>query len=128
MLHFDPDLGIRDNHLKMSKAISNVDTAQVTFAARDSNMDGFNIKEGQMLGMENGSITVVEDDKVQAAYKVTKHLCNRKTSMVTIYYGEGATEEDAGKLESLIEDKFSSIEVGVIYGGQPVYSFIISVE
>ena len=128
MLHFDPEGEIKENHLAMTKAFQNVDTAQVTFAARDSNMDGFNIKEGQMLGMENGAITVVEDDKVQAAYKITRHLCNRKTEMVTIFYGEGATEEDAAELQKQIEDKFSSLDVAVIYGGQPVYSFIISIE
>lgn len=128
MLHFDPDAEVKDNHLAMTKAFQNVDTAQVTFAARDSNMDGFNIKKGQMLGMENGAITVVEDDKVQAAYKITRHLCNRKTEMVTIFYGEGATEEDAAELQSQLEDKFSSLDVAVIYGGQPVYSFIISIE
>ena len=128
MLHFNPDEPVKENHLSMVKSLDSVSTAQVTFAARDSEIDGFHIKKGQMLGMENGAITVVEDDPILTAYKVTRHLCSRKTEMVTIFYGEGATEDDAGTLENMINDRFGSIETQVVYGGQPVYSFIFSVE
>lgn len=128
MLHFNPDEPVKENHLSMVKSLDSVSTAQVTFAARDSEIDGFHIKKGQMLGMENGAITVVEDDPILTAYKVTRHLCSHKTEMVTIFYGEGATEDDAGTLENMINDRFGSIETQVVYGGQPVYSFIISVE
>ncbi len=128
MLNFDPDSSVEDNHLAMTKAIDSVSTAQVTFAARDSQMDGLQIKEGQILGMANGAIKAVEDDVLTAAFKVTKSLCNKRTEMVTIFYGEGTNEEEAEKLASMISDKFSSLDVSVINGGQPVYHFIISVE
>ena len=128
LIHYNPDLSVEENHLEMSRSLDTVDTAQVTFAARDSVVDGMKIKEGQMLGMENGAITVVEDSALTAAYKITRHLCNRKTTMVTIFFGEGATEEEATELESMIRDKFKDIETAVIPGGQPVYSYIISVE
>ncbi len=128
LLHFNPDLPVEENHLEMNRSLDTVDTAQVTFAARDSVVDGMKIKEGQMLGMENGAITVVEDTALAAAYKITRHLCNRKTSMVTILFGEGATEEEATELESMIRDKYKDVETAVIPGGQPVYSYIISVE
>ena len=128
LIHYNPDLPVEENHLEMSRSLDTVDTAQVTFAARDSVIDGLKIKEGQMLGMENGAITVVEDSALTAAYKITRHLCNRKTTMVTIFYGEGATEEEAVKLEGMVRDKFKDLETAVIPGGQPVYSYIISVE
>ena len=128
LIHYNPDLSVEENHLEMSRSLDTVDTAQVTFAARDSVVDGLKIKEGQMLGMENGAITVVEDSALTAAYQITRHLCNRKTTMVTIFFGEGATEEEATELESMIRDKFKDIETAVIPGGQPVYSYIISVE
>ena len=128
MLHFNPDLPVEENHLEMSRSLDTVDTAQVTFAARDSVVDGMKIKEGQMLGMENGAITVVEDSALTAAWKITRHLCNRKTGMVTILFGEGATEEEAAELETMIRDKYKDVETAVIPGGQPVYSYIISVE
>ena len=128
LLHFDPDAPIEANHLEMARSLDSVSTVQVTFAARDSVVDGMKIKEGQMLGMENGAITVVEDDALTAAYKATRHLCNRKTSMVTIFFGEGATEEEAAELETMLQDKYKGLETAVIPGGQPVYSYIISVE
>lgn len=128
LLHYDPGASVEENHLEMARSLDTVDTAQVTFAARDSVVDGMKIKEGQMLGMENGAITVVEDSALTAAYKITRHLCNRKTTMVTIFYGEDATEEEAMELESMIRDKYKDLETAVIPGGQPVYSYIISVE
>ncbi|MBQ8470109.1 MAG: DAK2 domain-containing protein, partial [Clostridia bacterium] len=128
MVHYNPDLPVEENHLEMSRSLDTVQTAQVTFAARDSVIDGLKIKEGQMLGMENGAITVVEDSTLTAAWKVTRHLCNRKTTMVTILWGEGATEEEAAELETMVRDKFKDLETAVIPGGQPVYSYIISVE
>ena len=128
MLSYDPDATVEENHLAMTKAIDHVATAQVTFAARDSIIDGQAVKMGQILGMENGAITVIEDDMIQAAFKITRHLCNRHTELVTIFYGEGATEEDAEKLEGMLKEKFPNVEYSVICGGQPVYHFIISVE
>ncbi len=128
LLHYDPDRSVEENHLEMNRSLDSVDTVQVTFAARDSVVDGMKIKQGQMLGMENGAITVVEDKTLAAAWKATRHLCNRKTTMVTILYGEGATEDEANELESMIRDKFKDVETAVIPGGQPVYSYIISVE
>lgn len=128
MMNFDPDASIGDNHLAMAKAIENVGTAQVTFAARDSLVDGKSVKQGQILGMENGSITTIEDDVVTAAFKVTKNLCSKNTDIITIFYGEDATEEDANKLLEMLQKKFSNIDISILPGGQPVYYFIISVE
>ncbi|MDO5448883.1 MAG: DAK2 domain-containing protein [Clostridia bacterium] len=128
MMNFDPDASVDDNHLAMAKAIENVGTAQVTFAARDSLIDGKSVKQGQILGMENGSITTIEDDVVTAAFKVTKNLCNKNTEIVTIFYGEDATEEEANQLLEMLQKKFSNIDISILPGGQPVYYYIISVE
>ncbi|MCQ2461424.1 MAG: DAK2 domain-containing protein [Clostridia bacterium] len=128
MMSFDPDASIDDNHLAMTKAIENVGTGQVTFAARDSLIDGKSVKQGQILGMENGAITTIDDNIVDAAFKITKHLCSKTTEYVTIFYGEGATEDDAEKLKAMIADKFEKVDINVLPGGQPVYHFIISVE
>ena len=128
MLNFDPDSSAEDNHMAMNKAIENVSTAQVTFAARDSFVDGKAVKQGQILGMENGAITVIEDDVLTAAFKVTRHLCNKNTEIVTIFYGEGATLDDAEQLKTMLEEKFKDVDFSIIEGGQPVYHFIISIE
>lgn len=130
LLNVDDSLSAEENHLTMMKAAEKVSTGLVTFAARDSSIDGQSVREGQILGMENGKITTIESNIIQAAFKVTKHLFKRgSSSLVTLIYGNGASEEDAEELASLLTAKFGSdIEVSVINGGQPVYYFIISVE
>lgn len=128
MLRFDADFSTAENHLAMSKAIEEVSTVSVTFAARDSVVNGQQIRQGQILGMEEGKITVVDEDIVRAAYKATKHLVKKHTSMITILYGEDASMEQAQALCKMLSDKFTSVDVSLIDGGQPVYHFIISIE
>ncbi|MBQ7087681.1 MAG: hypothetical protein IJM96_09430, partial [Clostridia bacterium] len=71
---------------------------------------------------------VVEDSALTAAYKITRHLCNRKTTMVTIFYGEGADEDKANAVAEVFQKCAPNGEINVICGGQPVYSYIVSVE
>ncbi len=127
-LNFDPELDAEANLLNMMRAAEKVSCAQVTFAARDSSVNGQNIKEGQILGMENGKITVVENSVVTAAYKAAKHLTKRDTSMITVFYGEDSSEQQAEELCAMLRNKFSDVEVSAVNGGQPVYYFIISIE
>ncbi|MCR4925328.1 MAG: DAK2 domain-containing protein [Clostridiales bacterium] len=128
MVAFDETLDSKTNLMNMMKGIESVGTAQVTFAARDSSMADQKIKQGQILGMENGKITVVADDMNFVAYKVTKHLSKRSTSTITILYGEDVTEQQANELKASLEAKLNNAEIMVINGGQPVYYYIISVE
>lgn len=129
-LCLEEDADAEKNHLSMMKAAEKVSTGLVTFAARDSSIGGQKIREGQIMGMENGKITVVDDDPVQAAFKVTKHLFKRgSTSLITVFCGEETNEEQARELEEKLNAKFSNeAEISVMNGNQPVYYFIISVE
>ena len=130
MLNFDESLGAEENHVNMMKAAQHVGTGLVTFAARDSSIDGESIQKGQILGMENGKITVVEQDLLHVAYRVTKHLFNKRDcSLITIFYGADATEEQALELQNMLTAKYgSNVDISIVNGGQPVYYFIISVE
>lgn len=130
MLNFDESLGAEENHVTMMKAAQRVGTGLVTFAARDSSIDGERIQKGQILGMENGKITMAEQDLLHVAYRVTKHLYNKRDcSLITIFYGEDATEEQALELQNMLTAKYgSNVDISVVNGGQPVYYFIISVE
>lgn len=128
MLSFDSDAEVTENHLTMSKAIEDVLSASVTFAARDSSVNGQQIKQGQILGMEEGKITVVDDDIVRTAYKVTRRMVKKHANVITILYGNDTTPEQADQLYKMISDKYPSLEVSIIDGGQPVYHFIISIE
>lgn len=129
LLTFDEDLSPEENHLNMMKAAETVHTAQITFAARNSEMGGQKIKEGQILGMEDGKITLVEEDIVNAAYRTTRRLIKKYGgSLVTIFYGEETDENTASVLNARLQERFPNVEINVINGGQPVYYFIASVE
>lgn len=130
MLNFNPECSAEENHMNMMKAAEKVSTGQVTFAARNSTFDGHNIKEGEILGLENGKIAVIDDDPCAVAYRVTRHLFKRGTnSFVTLIYGNGITEEQAEEVSARLHVKYDGdIDVTVVDGGQPVYYFIISVE
>ena len=129
MLSFEDGVSPEENHLQMMKAAEGVHTAQVTFAARDSEVSGERIKKGQLLGMEDGKITLVEDDLVNAAYRVTRRLVKKYNgSLITILYGADTDEATAQALAERLQARFPSVEINVINGGQPVYYFIISVE
>lgn len=129
MLTFDEALSPEDNHLQMMKAAEGVHTAQVTFAARDSEMSGERIKKGQILGMEDGKITLVDNDLVEVAYRVTRRLVKKHGgTLVTILYGEETEEAVANALAERLQARFSNLEINVINGGQPVYYFMVSVE
>ena len=129
LLAFDPDADFNANRSGMTKAFERVQTGQVTFAARDSEFDGKEIREGEILGLENGKLSLIEEEMNKAAYRVTKHLVSSDTEFITVIYGEDVTDGDAEALRARIEEKFGSrIDVNLIYGGQPVYYYIISVE
>lgn len=130
MLNFEPDTEPEENHLNMMKAAERVETAQVTFAARNSSYEGYNIKEGEILGLENGKVSLVDTDPVKAAYRVTRHLFKKNIhQFVTIIYGQGVTEEQANQVSSMLTAKYDGdIDITIVNGGQPVYYFIISIE
>lgn len=130
MLAFDETAGKEENLDTMMQTAGAVQTASVTFAARDSEVDGKPIKEGQIMGLCNGAIKFIGEDKEEIAFSATDELFNPdENGLVTIIYGENATEEDAQKIEEKLVEKYSSgIEVSMVNGGQPVYYYLISVE
>ncbi len=129
MLAFDSDADFNENRVNMTNAIDKVSTGQVTFAARDSEYDGHDIKKGEILALDNGKLAFLEKDVSRAAYRLTKRLANSSTSFVTLIYGADVTDDQAEATCEQIQNKLgSNIEVTLINGGQPVYYYIISVE
>ena len=128
MLAFDPDSDVSSNRENMTAALEGVSTGTITFAARDSDYEGHNIKKGEILCMENGRLSFVDKDLAKGAYKLTKKLVKGDSSFVTIIYGADVTEEAAEALAAQVRNKYSSLDVNLINGGQPVYYYIISVE
>lgn len=129
MLAFDPDAAYTDNRVNMTNAFAEVQTGQVTFAARDSEFDGHSIKQGEILGLENGKLAFTEKDITKAVYKLIKSLMKRDSSFVTVIYGSDVSDAQAEKTYEAISAKLGDqVEINLINGGQPVYYYIISVE
>lgn len=128
MLSFDPDADFETNRLEMTRALENVSTGQITFAARNSDFEGHKIKQGEILAIDNGKLSFVDKDLSKAAFKLTKKLVKGDSSFITVIYGSDVRDEDAEALRVQLADKFSNSEVNLINGGQPVYYYIISVE
>lgn len=128
MLAFDPDNDFNTNRLEMTRALERVSTGQVTFAARDSDYEGHQIKQGEILCLDNGKLAFVDKDVAKAAYKLTKRLVKGDSSYITILYGADVSDEAAEALCNQVSSKYQNIDVNLINGGQPVYYYIISVE
>ncbi len=129
LLSFDADLAADEAIEVMKSSFADVQTGLVTFAARNSEFGSHKIKENDIIGLENGKLTVNEKDVVKAAVKVTKQLVSRDSSFITVISGEGVTSEQADKVVDTLTSKYGKdMEITYVNGGQPVYYFIISVE
>lgn len=129
MLNFDPDTDVEANAIEMQKSTERIATGQVTFAARDSDFDGHQIKKGELLAMLGGKIAFTETELDKAVLNLLKKMVKRDSQFVTVIYGEDVTDEQAAALEEQIQAKYGSkTEITVISGGQPVYYYILSVE
>ena len=129
MLTFDPSSDDEANAIEMQKAIENIATGQITFAARDSEFDGHSIKKGELMALLGGKITFVDTDLEKTVMKLLKQMIKKDSQFVTVIYGEDVTESQAALIEEQIQAKYGSkAEITVINGGQPIYYYIISVE
>ena len=130
MLTFDESEEAQTNAENMMQSALKTQTASVTFAARDSEVDGKQIQKGQIMGLCNGAIKFIGEDKEQIAFDSCCEMFNPdENSLITVIYGEGMTEDDASRLEAMLGEKLGdSAEISVVNGGQPVYYYIISVE
>lgn len=128
MLGFDAEADAESNAISMQKSYANVETGQITFAARDSDFDGHNIKKGELLALNNGKVAFTETDMQKCIYKLTKLLVNKDSQFITLFFGEDVSEQDAENIEGFLQEKFPNVELTLVNGGQPVYYYIISVE
>ncbi len=127
MFAFSEDLTPEENRAQMEKRISETQTASLTYAAHDSTFDGKKIKMGQTLGLVENKVKYVTNTREEGIAKIASAV--KKNSLITVYYGEDVTEEDAEKALEIISANVNPYaEVTLINGGQPVYSYIISGE
>lgn len=125
---FNLDSDVDDNFNNLKDTIQEVKTGSVTYAVRDTEIDGINIKEGNMLGLVEGKIKEVGEDKTVVAGKVLENMIDEDCELITVYYGEEVSAEEANEFELKLKEKYEDLDIQFYKGNQPLYYFLMSVE
>ncbi len=128
MMGFDPGAEPEENAEAMTDMSGGVKCGQLTFAARDTEVDGVEIHEGDIMGLGPDGIEVVGDELSKCACELVENLVDDDSGVISVYYGAEVSEDDANALKSELEEKYSDMDVALYYGGQPIYYYIVSVE
>ncbi len=128
LLAFDPYGEIEDNVSAMTEAFKAVTSGQLTYAARNSEFDGKKIKEGEYISLCEGKLCANTKKPLDAMKKLAKEMVKPNHAFATVIYGDGVSEDDANKVAELFKKENHSLEISVVYGGQPIYYYIVSVE
>ncbi|QXM07467.1 DAK2 domain-containing protein [Crassaminicella indica] len=128
ILAYNQEVSLEENIENMIDALKNVKTGQVTYSVRDTQFNDISIKKGDILGIVDGKITVVGSNVEEEAYKLLKDMITEDDEILTIFYGDDRTQEQAQALAERIEEIYEDIDVEVYYGGQPLYYYIFSLE
>ncbi len=128
ILAFDPNASVEENKSNMLDAIANVKSGSVTYAVRTTNVDGLEVKVGDIMGLDEHSVLTTGKDVLDTTIDLIDKIITSDSSNITLFYGEGITEEDSSNLQSKLEEKYPEVDISMVYGGQPVYYYIISVE
>lgn len=125
---FNPEVEVDENEEGLKEAIGTVKTGSVTYAVRDTEMDGIEIKEGNMLGLVEGKIKKVGSSYCDVAEEVLAEMIDDESELITILYGSDVSEEEANEFISKLEEKYEDLDVQCYRGAQPLYYFLMSVE
>ncbi|MGB3260802.1 DAK2 domain-containing protein [Paenisporosarcina sp.] len=128
LLAFNPEASVEDNKAAMTEAYAHVKTGQVTFAVRDTSIDGVEIQKDDFMAISEGKIILATPSLEEVSQTLLNDMVDEDAEIITIIYGEDVTEVDANELAAFVEEKFSHADVEVYNGKQPLYPYIISVE
>jgi DAK2 domain fusion protein YloV len=128
LVSFNEDLSVEENEATMVEALSMVRSGQVTYAVRDTVMNDIEVKEGNFIGIGEGKLLSAGENKDEITLGLIEKLVDEDSAIITLFYGENVTEEEANEFKSILEEKYEDIDVELYYGGQPIYYYLISVE
>ena len=128
LVNYIPDHSAEENKEQMMAEIENVKTGQVTYAVRDTEIDGKTIKQNDFMGIGDKSILSVGTDLMATTLEMVDAMVDEDSAIVSIYFGSDSDEDSANELAAAIEEKYPDVEVEVNDGGQPIYYYVISVE
>ncbi len=125
---FNPEADVETNEAELKEVISSVATGSVTYAVRDTEMDGIEIKEGDILGLVEGKINEVGNNAYEVAEKLVSKMITEDSELITLFFGKDSNEEKVKELTEKLEENYPDLDVQCYNGAQPLYYFIISVE
>ena len=128
MIGYMPEAGVDENEENMKDAYQDIASGQVTYAVRDTVIDGKEIHNGDIMGINDDGIAAVGKDLTETTLELLSTMADEDSELICLYYGADVTKDDADALSDAIEDKFPECEVEVNFGGQPIYYYMISVE
>ena len=128
IINFMPDADAKTNEEAMLEEIKNVKTGQMTYAVRDTHIDDKEIHEGDIMGIGDSGILAVGKDLEETTKELIANLVDEDSELISIYYGEEVSEEEAEKFAGEIEELYPDVDVDIQFGGQPIYYYVISVE
>ncbi|WP_423409997.1 DAK2 domain-containing protein [Heyndrickxia sp. MSNUG] len=128
LLSFNPSADSSANKDTMTEAMQHVKTGQLTYAVRDTSIDGLEISTGDFMGISDGKIVLKDQDKVKAAKDLLSQMLDEDSEILTILKGEDASDEDVDSIVGFVESEFEDVEIEVHNGEQPLYAFIFAIE
>ena len=128
LLSLDISLDIKENLQNMKEAIENVKTAQITYAVRDTEIDDIKIKKDDIIGIQKDDILSIGDDIENVSLELMKKIVDEDSSLITMFYGKEIKEQEAMELAEKLEEEFEDLDIEVVFGGQPLYYYIFSIE
>jgi hypothetical protein len=128
LLAFNPSTDVAANETAMKDAMQHVKTGQITFAVRDTQIDGLEIEKDDFMGIAEGKIIVKNKDKAKVAADLLTRMIDEDSEILTIIYGEDVTAEEVKNLAQFVEEHYEDVEIEIHNGQQPLYSFIFSIE
>lgn len=128
LLSFNEEASIEENLENMSEAMKNVLTGQVTYAVRDTEYKDTKINKDDIIGLSNGDILSTGNDINEVSINLIEKMVHDDIGIITIFYGSDIDEEKANELSALLEDRYEDIDIEVVFGGQPLYYYIFSIE
>ena len=125
---FNPDASVEDNQAAMLEAIRNVRSGSVTYAVRDTHVDGFDLSKGEIIGLDDKAILAKGNLVGETTEKLIEAMFHDAVMNITLFYGEDIREDEANQLQEKLAEKYPDCEVTVANGGQPVYYYLVSLE
>ncbi len=128
LINFLPDVSPEENTKSMTEEMDRIRTGQITYAIRNTSIDGMEIKEGNIMGIGDSGMLAVGQDITETTMETLRHMVDEESELISIYYGSDVSEEDARALLSKIQEEFPGCEAELNNGGQPIYYYLLSVE